>query len=64
MIFINMENTILDLDHQIQIATQQLAFEKDNDLKQKLTTKLQKLKLKKEIEEIRKRIDALNTNHS
>jgi hypothetical protein len=54
-----MENTLQDLDHQIQIVNMQIAYETDNDAKQKLNLKIQSLRLKKEIAEIRKKIEAL-----
>ena len=57
-----MENVIQDLDHQIQIATQQMTYEKDNSTKQKIIAKIKKLKLQKEIAEIRKQIEALDHN--
>ena len=59
-IFISMENRIQELDQQIDIATRKLAYEKDNEAKQKLNKQIQKLKLQREIEVIKKRIKALS----
>jgi hypothetical protein len=55
-----MENTIQDIDHQIQIAQQELAFEKDSDAQKKYQLTIQKLKLRREIAVIKKRIEQLS----
>ena len=60
-IFIDMENEIQDLDHQIQLVTQELAYEKDGQKKADLSRRIQKLKLQREIATIRKRIEALSS---
>ena len=60
-IFIDMENEIQDLDHQVQILNQQLAYEKDGQKKADLGRRIQKLKLQREIATIRKRIEALSS---
>ena len=59
-IFIGMENRIQILDQEIDIATRKLAYERDTKAKQKLNKQIQKLKLEREIEEIKKRIKALS----
>ena len=55
-----MENRIQILDQEIDIATRKLAYERDTKAKQKLNKQIQKLKLEREIEEIKKRIKALS----
>ena len=59
-IIIDMENTIQDIDHQIQIAQQELAFEKDSEAKKRYQVKLKKLQLQREIAVIKKRIQQLS----
>ena len=59
-----MENEIQELDHQIQILNQQLAYEKDSQKKADLSRRIQKLKLQREIATIRKRIEALSNQRT
>jgi len=59
-----MENEIQDIDHQIQIANQKLAYEKDGQKKADLSRRIQKLKLQREIATIRKRIEALSNQRT
>jgi hypothetical protein len=56
--FIGMEEQ--EITQQIDIATRQLAYAKDPIQKESIGKKLQKLKLEREIANIRKRIDALS----
>jgi hypothetical protein len=49
-----------DIDHQISITSQQLAYEKDPNKKTELGKKIQKLRLQREIATIKKRIEALS----
>jgi len=49
-----------DYNHEIQIASQELAYSKNQDEKIKLSKKIQKLKYEREIAVIKKKIEQLS----
>jgi hypothetical protein len=49
-----------EIAKQIDIATRELAYAKDPKQKESISKKIQRLKLQREIANIRKRIDALS----
>ena len=49
-----------DYNHEIQIASQELAYSKNPDEKVQLTKRIQKLKYEREIAVIRKKIEQMS----